>query len=105
VAVNREIGRAMNMKEFVVWCVEDGETEEGSGRRIGAFDGANAAEEWAARDDCESAEYRVVGGARLTVCVRELPDGDVRHYVVGGEAVPHYFARPAVGPKTTTNEG
>ena len=56
-----------------------------------------ACEDWAERDDMESADYMIVGGERARVCARQVDDegkpvGPVRYFEVAGEAVPSYSA-------------
>lgn len=77
---------------YRVWCPEDGEHQE-DGRVIDtAVNAAHAAEEWAERDDYESAEYRCVGGKDLIVKVREEPDGPILVFSVTAESLPSYYA-------------
>jgi len=45
---------------FRVWCEEEGGTEDDA-RTFEALDHQQAAEDWAQRDDSDSAEYRIVG--------------------------------------------
>ena len=76
---------------FLLWRPDYGETEDDA-RRIHASSASAAAEQWAERNDADSAEYGIVGGSDATVCVR-CPDGKTRTYIVSGEAVPQYHAR------------
>jgi hypothetical protein len=82
------------MPKFMVWSPDQGSTEADA-REIEAFDASSAAEEWADRDDCESAEYQIVRGSNAKVCVR---DGErVRTFDVSGETVALYAAREIGG--------
>lgn len=74
-----------------VWCPEDAETEDDA-RSIHAHDPRSAAEAWAERDDCHSADYRIIGGQEVVVHVRD-PNGRVGRFRVSGESVPEYTAR------------
>ena len=77
---------------WLVWRPENGD-EEDDARRVMASDAEQAAEDYAERDDSDSAEYGIVGGSPATVCVRAEAGGEVETFVVSGEAVPHYSAR------------
>jgi hypothetical protein len=81
------------MSEYRVWCPERGQNSSDA-RRIEAFDAEEAAELWAERDDRNSAEYSIVAGEDVVVCVR-CPDGKVSRWRVSGESVPNYIAREA----------
>lgn len=75
--------------KFAVWSPDLGSTEDDA-REIEAFDAESAAEKWADREDCESADYWIVRGTPAKVCVRE---GDkVRTFTVHGETVAAYHA-------------
>jgi hypothetical protein len=78
-------------KRYVVWCLDDEETENDA-RTIEAYDAETAAETWAERDDYQSAEYRIVGGTDVTVCVKD-EEGTVLRFRLSGESVPSYTAR------------
>lgn len=57
-----------------------------------------AVEDWAERDDADSADYAIVAGDRPRVCVRQVDDagkpiGRVRLFEVTGESVPSYSAQ------------
>lgn len=76
---------------FLVWCSETQEEEDA--QTFYASDAEDAAKEWADRDDCESAEYQIVAQKwEPTVTVKDLRDGEVKRFVVTGEAVPSYHA-------------
>ena len=79
------------MAEYLVWCPEMGETEEDAR----AYDGVSprfAAQEWAARQDAESADYHIVGGKTSPVVHVQCQDGDTVRFRVHGETVAHYTA-------------
>ena len=78
------------MSRYRVW--QDGDDEKW-GSVIDTLDAEMAAEEWAERDDSDSAEYHIVGGRDITVNVRDLETDEVTRYTVSGEAVPQYTAR------------
>lgn len=77
--------------KFIVWCPEDGETEE-DGRPIKAFDSSLAAQEWAKIDDSHSADYRIVGGTDVTVTVKDVASDRIVNFLVSGETVAIYHA-------------
>jgi hypothetical protein len=83
----------MNRCKYKVWCPADGELKDRDAREIEEYDVESAAEEWADRDDCESAEYRIVGGTPVEVMVRDLATGKLTRCEVNGESVPQYIAR------------
>lgn len=83
------------MDMYLVWREEDG--PEDGGVRIKAFDGEQAAEEWAERDDRDSAEYTIASGEEVTVVARNERDGRKTRYRVTGEAQPVYTAREVSG--------
>lgn len=78
--------------EWIVWCPADGETDADA-RRIRSADAEGAAKQWAEDDDQLSADYRIVGGHDITVCVRPEEGGEATTWIVSGEAIPHYSAR------------
>lgn len=53
---------------------------------------------WAEDDDCDSAEYRIVGGTDVVVAVREVASGVLTQWSVTGESVPAYLAREVEEP-------
>lgn len=76
-----------------VWCIDDGETEEDA-RTVYATHAEAAAEKWAEQLD-QGGNYLIVGGAVMTVGVRQdTGEGEAAYFVVGGEAVPSYHAKP-----------
>lgn len=84
---------------FLLWRPEQGEAEEDA-REVEANDSETAAEDWAEHDD-SGGDYCIVNGNEATVHVRRYGlDGDgapwpVEVFVVLGETVPQYTARPA----------
>lgn len=87
-------------RKFIVWCPEDGETEE-DGRPIKAFDFDMAAKEWAEIDDSHCADYRIVGGMDVTVTVKDIESGSIVSFLVSGETVAMYRARPVKAQEET----
>ena len=79
---------------YLVWRPEDGQSRDDA-RRITAGDAEQAAACWARWYDSYSADYLIVGGTPAGVAV-ERPDGEVEHFIVMGEPVPVYRARPLV---------
>lgn len=82
------------MPKFKVWCHDERGQDESEARVIDAHAADEAAREWARRDDSSSAEYRIASGWDLHVTVRDAHGVDLI-FLVSGEAVPHYYARPA----------
>lgn len=78
------------MDMYLIWSEETGPDD---GLRIKAVDGEAAAEEWAKRDDWDSAEYMIASGGSVRVVVRNEGDGTETLYRVTGEAEPVYTAR------------
>ncbi len=93
-----------------VWCPEDGETMYDE-ILIRADDAIQAAENWAERDDSDSAEYSIVGGQKVEVHVMSEADYqsapveadevdttglDVKRFMVSGETVAEYYATEIV---------
>ena len=79
-----------------VWLVftEDRHEDWDEADKVYATDAEQAAEKWAERDDCDSAEYSIVAGSDVAVQVRRLdePDSDPVWWTVTGESVPQYHA-------------
>jgi hypothetical protein len=83
----------MQMQTFRVWRPEDDDGEfEPAKRKIEAVDAEAAAEEWARREDWDSAEYAIVGQRARPVVVVQAPDGTETRWRVRGEEVPTYYA-------------
>ena len=79
--------------EYVVWR-PDWEQSKEDGRHIKARCPSEACEAWAQREDCESADYHIVGGSDAFLKVAEARDGAKElAYVVSGETVAEYRAR------------
>ena len=74
---------------FMVW---DAEHDESDAYKVFAADEQSAAEKWAEDDDCNSADYSIVGGDEAEVFVKS-PDGTITKFQVSGEATPQYYAR------------
>lgn len=86
--------------KFRVWCEEYGQDADDA-RMVDAVDAEAAAEKWAEDQDSRSADYSIVGGQPATVKVQEATghaDSPVQEFVVHGESVPHYSARPVASP-------
>jgi hypothetical protein len=64
---------------------------------IMAKDAGLAAEKWAEADDCNSAEYLIIGGDDATVLVRKLGEQETQKFIVTAEAVPEYYAKEVAG--------
>lgn len=79
---------------YLLWRPENDETIDDA-REVLAFDAEEAAEDWAANDDTQSADYSIVRGNEATVCVRLKDDesAPVETFVVYGESVPQYSAQ------------
>ena len=78
--------------KFKVWCPEYGGSFADA-REFDAYDAEMAAEEWAEREDSDSAEYSIVGGEEKTVCVSPIESDRHETYIVSGESIPYYRAR------------
>jgi hypothetical protein len=78
------------MRKYLVWCPELGSGPEDA-KVVMAHDEEDAACLWARREDCESADYWIVGGDGTTVVVRG-PDGTDQHFRVTGEQAIDYRA-------------
>lgn len=83
------------MPKFKVWCHDERGQDESDARVIDAYGADEAAREWARRDDSSSAEYSIASGWDLHVTVRDEQGADAI-FLVSGEAIPQYYARPAV---------
>jgi hypothetical protein len=59
---------------------------------IRAVDEQDAAEKYAEKSDCDSAEYSIVSGSDAEVWVRKKGDSEVKKFMVSGESVPTYHA-------------
>lgn len=76
------------------------ETEdEDDWRKVHARDAEDAAEKYAERYDCESAEYAIVRGrteaivlVRKPADLEEEPSAEVERFAIEGESVPQYRA-------------
>lgn len=80
------------MRRYVVWCPDHCESEDDA-RAIEAHDAEDAAEKWAEKDDCESAEYAIVGGDAVEVRVRDVESAAMSAFEVSGESIPSYHAK------------
>tara|TARA_R110002020_G_scaffold254660_1_gene468440 strand:+ start:2079 stop:2348 length:270 start_codon:yes stop_codon:yes gene_type:complete len=80
----------MKREKFKVWSPEEAE-ECDAGTYEVLFGPGQAAEEWAARDDAESADYRIVSGDEAVVHVRS-GSGMLTRWRVSGETVAAYHA-------------
>ncbi len=82
------------MKTFLVWCPDMGSEREDA-YEIKAVDAESAAQEWAEEEDSYSAEYSIVSGRETPVVHVAEINKPAQIFVVSGEAVPAYYARPA----------
>lgn len=74
---------------FLVWCPARGQTLADA-LPFDAFDAGEAAGEWANYADWHGAEFLIVGGESVVVCVQ---DGDrVTKFEVRGETTRSYWA-------------
>ena len=81
------------MTRYVVWRPDYDQTIE-DGRVVEALCPEYAVQQWAQRDDCESADYLIVRGNDAEVMVSELGSSlPPLRYSVSGESVPSYRAR------------
>jgi hypothetical protein len=74
---------------FYVWNPDHSDGNDT--RKTFASDAEDAVEEWAERDDADSAEYSIVGGEDAEVCVKDGA-GNVTRWRVSGESMPSYSA-------------
>lgn len=65
---------------------------------VSAASSAEAAERWAKFDDRDSVEYQIVRGELAEVRVINKDSGESHFFVVEGESVPLYSARPIDPP-------
>lgn len=79
---------------YNVWCPDRGYGPD-DGRAFNAIGPADAAQQWALCDDYESCEFTIAKGQDIAVTVSD--GANEWRYVVSGEAVPQYTARPIVG--------
>ena len=80
----------MKREKFKVWNPEEAEECDADSYEV-SFGPGRAAEEWAARDDADSADYRIVSGNDVVVHVRsEL--WVLTRWRVSGETVAAYHA-------------
>jgi hypothetical protein len=85
------------MERYIVWCPDLGQEQE-DGLKITASGTRQAVEDWAEWHDNVGAEYSIVGGKDATVTVMSIKSGDKRDWIVSGESMPIYRARPAATP-------
>ena len=87
-----DVGQHRCPPSFIVWCEDQGETEE-DGITIYAYDHESAAEEFADQYDVETADYSIAAQKwEPTFTVKGLRDGGVKRFIVTGETVPSYSA-------------
>lgn len=81
------------MTKWKVWNPEHGDFEDA--REIEARYPEDAAEDWAQRDDCESADYSIANGNEATVHVSHAAgDGtELLTFAVRGEPCVNYYSR------------
>jgi hypothetical protein len=76
-----------------IWtCFEIDEYGTGSKRTIYARDAEEAAGEYAAKEDCESADYTFLHGGGKVGLFRQDDPGDILIYEVTGQLIPEYSA-------------
>ena len=89
---DHDYDRHIHMMKFRIYSKSHGQTEDDA-KNICAFDHADAVEEWAEKDDQESAEYSIANGEDLEgVMVCEKGDDEWKEFEVSGETQPVYFA-------------
>lgn len=74
---------------YHVWCPELGQAPTDN-KRVWAADAEEAAEEWADWYDAHSADYPIVSGQVMTVCVRREGQGKVSRVRVSGQESREY---------------
>lgn len=79
---------------YEVWCPGLGCCPDEAGV-FDTVDAAAAAEAWAAWEDGHSADFWIVGGTDAQVRVRQVDSDRIHDFVVSGELVRRYRARPA----------
>ncbi len=84
----------MSARHFYVWCPARGQSDADA-LAITAPGPREAACEWAQHDDATSVEYDIAKGNDVTLMVRDKDNRELSEWIVSGEAVPHYSARPA----------
>ena len=87
------------MTLYIVWRPDWEQTRE-DGRRIEAHSPSYACEQWAQREDADSADYLIVRGESVELMVVELGSSLMPFlYSVSGESVPSYYARMLHGSR------
>ena len=90
------------MTRYVVWRPDYGQTID-DGKTFEAHSPSAACEQWAQRDDADSADYLIVRGNSAEVMVSELGSSlPPFRYSVSGESVPSYRATMLHGPHRST---
>ena len=84
-------------KHSPLWEVWEEDERREDARTVRADDEEEAAEQFAEDDDCNSAEYRIVGGSPATVFVAKVDSEEITKWKVEGEAIPSYTARQLDG--------
>lgn len=74
---------------YLVWCPELGQGPEVS-KRVWVADAEEAAERWADWYDAHSADYPIVSGQDVTVCVRREGQDRVSRVRVSGQESREY---------------
>ncbi len=88
-------------QRYAVHCTDLGQECYEDGKVFGAVDYADAASQWARYEDCNSADYWIVGGQHAHVVVTPVDadykkNGEPKKMIVTGESVPCYSARLVV---------
>jgi len=87
-----QLFRRQTMKQFEVWCPENGQTREDA-ITIAAFDAELAGTLWDEWHDGYTAEFEIVNGTELLVCVSECGADTVQEFTVYGEMERVYRCR------------
>jgi len=80
------------MNKYEVWCPEMGQTRDDA-KSINAFDAELAATLWAEWHDGYTADFEIVNGSELLVCVSECASDTVQEFTVYGEMERVYMCR------------
>ena len=77
------------MSRYLVWNEDESRDDA---REISHSSAEWAAEEWAEKDDYNSAEYSIANGSTVIVSVEDVETGKVERFKIRGEYEPAYYA-------------
>jgi len=88
-------------QRYAVHCMDLGHECHENGKVFVAVDYSDAASQWARYEDCNSADYWIVGGCPANVVVTPVDadykqNGKPKRMIITGESVPCYSARLVV---------